>query len=271
MYTIYGSTGFIGKEIILNLKKRKKKFFAPKRNQTKFNKNLGTIIYCVGSDDWNIKTKKGYFSNLGHLQKTIFNNSFDKIIFLSTTRLYNNSFNKKVSESSKLVIDSQNTNDYYNSLKITSESILRNVCKNYVILRVSNIYGNNFDSPLLLPTLIRNSIKKKTSFINISIKSARDYIKINDLINLIFKIEKKNKHKIYNVASGKKIQIKQIINILHKATGCKIILRNQNKLANEPKIDISRIKKEFNFKPNLELKKSLLILLENFKKKLFTL
>ena len=267
MYTIFGSTGFIGKELVTHLKKKHIKVFTPNKNQIKFNKNLGYIIYCVGSDDWLIKTQKGYFSNLGHLQKVIFNNKFKKIIFLSTTRLYINS-KKQNDEESGLIINSQRANDYYNILKIASESILKNNCKNYAILRVSNVFGCNFKSPLLLPTIIRNSIKKKTTYINLSLNSSKDYIHINDLINLIFKIKKKNKYKIYNVANGQKIKLKQILNILRKLIDCKIVLKNQNKEIHEPKININRIKKEFNFKPKLSFKKSLPTLLRDFKRNL---
>ena len=52
MYTIFGSSGFIGKELASHLKKNNQKVFKPNKNQIKFNKDLGYIIYCVGSDDW---------------------------------------------------------------------------------------------------------------------------------------------------------------------------------------------------------------------------
>ena len=64
MYTIFGSTGFIGKELVSHLKKKNKKVFTPNKNQIKFNKNLGYIVYCVGSDDWHIKTTKRLFFKL---------------------------------------------------------------------------------------------------------------------------------------------------------------------------------------------------------------
>ena len=102
MYTIFGSKGFIGNELVLYLKRRRKKFFLPKKNKYKFKKNLGTVIYCVGSDDWQKKVEKGFFSNLGHLQKVIFNNEFKSLIFLSTTRLYINS--DKTLENNDIII-----------------------------------------------------------------------------------------------------------------------------------------------------------------------
>ena len=69
MYTIFGSTGFIGKELSYYLKKKGKEVFLPNKKKIKFKRNLGNVIYCVGSDDWQKKTIKGFFSNFGHCNK----------------------------------------------------------------------------------------------------------------------------------------------------------------------------------------------------------
>ena len=265
MYTIFGSSGFIGKELFSHLKKNNQKVFKPSKNQIKFNKDLGYIIYCVGSDDWKKKPKKGYLSNLGHLKKIVFNNKFKSIIFLSTTRLYINSKNT-TKENSNLSVNSENENDYYNILKIASESLLLRLNKKIKIIRLSNVFGFNHKSPLLLPMLIKNALKKSQIEITISLNSTKDYILIDDAINLIFKILKDGKQNIYNVASGKNIKIKKITNIIKKETGCKIILKNQKKVMLEPKINIKRIQQEFNFKNNFKLEKSLPELIKKYKK-----
>ena len=191
MYTIFGHTGFIGKEIAHHLKKYKNKIFLPPRNQIIFKKNLGDIIYCVGSDDWKSKKKGGYESNFGHLQKIIFSNKFRSIIFLSTTRLYINS-KLDTSENTYIKNHSDDENDYYNILKLMSETLLLNFHKNTKIIRLSNVFGFNYDSPLVLPTLIKDAIKKSKLKITININATKDYISIKDVINLIFKIKKVN-------------------------------------------------------------------------------
>ena len=102
--------------------------------------------------------------------------------------------------------------------------------------------------------------------ITISENSTKDYILIDDAINLIIKILKKGRQSIYNVASGKNIKIKEITKIIKKETNCKIILKNQKTVILEPKIDIMRIKKEFKFKNNFKLEKSLPELIKRYKK-----
>ena len=109
-----------------------------------------------------------------------------------------------------ILIKTDNINYYYNILKAASESLLLSLNKNIIILRLSNVFGNNFNSPLLLPTLIRNAIQKSKINISINVNSTKDYISINDVIDLIFKIQKKNRFKIYNIASGENITLKKL-------------------------------------------------------------
>ena len=106
--------------------------------------------------------------------------------------------------------------------------MLLSLNKNIIILRLSNVFGNNFNSPLLLPTLIRNAIQKSKINISINVNSTKDYISINDVIDLIFKIQKKNRFKIYNIASGKNITLKKIIQIIRNKTNCRVFTKNQN-------------------------------------------
>lgn len=266
MYTIFGSTGFIGNEICKYLKNKREKIFLPNKKRTKFKKNLGHIIYCVGSDDWQKKPQKGFYSNFGHLKEIVFNNTFKSIIFLSTTRIYLNS--RHTYEEKNVLVSSKKNNDYYNLLKLTSESLLLRLNKKVKIIRLSNVFGFNYKSPLLLPTLIRDGIKKKKIKIIISQNSTKDYIHIDDVIKIIFRILKSGKNDIYNVASGNNISIKNFAKILKDKLNCKVILKNQRKKILEPKINISKIQKEFKFKSQLDIKKDLPILIDKFYKKL---
>ena len=59
----------------------------------------------------------------------------------------------------------------------------------------------------------------------------------------------KSKYRLYNIASDKRLTIEKIASNIKKITGCKIVYSNQKEKLNEPKIDISRIKKEFKFIP----------------------
>ena len=77
-------------------------------------------------------------------------------------------------------------------------------------MRLFNVYGPNQEYTNyhgLVNIFLKNAIRY--NFINIkgSIKRFRDFIYIDDLVNIIQKLikSKKNINKIYNIGSGKKI------------------------------------------------------------------
>ena len=82
----------------------------------------------------------------------------------------------------------------------------------------------------------------------------------------MLKIIKKSKHRLYNIASGNNISLEKIANEIKRVSSCTINYKNQKNLIIQPKIDISRIKNEFNFKPKKNLIKSINYLINNYKK-----
>jgi|TARA_B100001964_G_C14234552_1_gene601759 nucleoside-diphosphate-sugar epimerase len=264
-YTIFGQ-GFVGTNILKFLKRKKYKIFVPKRGKFKFNKNLHNVIYCIGSDNW-IKDPKGsYDANLGMVPKIIFNNKFSSFTFISSTRVYLGHIHKKTNETSSIQIYPDIKNFYFNSLKLTAESLCLSLPnKKIKVVRISNLFGDNFTNQIyLLPTLIRDSINNKKINILINKKSSKDYLHVDEAFDVLLKIIKKGKYRLYNIASGKNVELLKISEKIKKITNCKIIFKNQNKLIKEPIINIDRIKKEFNFKSKKDLIKSLDQLIANY-------
>ena len=265
-YTIFGR-GFVGTNIVKFLKKKKYKVFVPKKGKYKFNKNLNNIIYCIGSDDWVNDPRGSFEANLGIVPKIIFYNKFNSFTFISSTRLYLDGIKKNTKENSLIHINPNIRNFFFNSLKLSAESLclsLRN--KKIRVVRMSNLFGNNFSNQIyLLPSLIRNAVNNKKIDIFVNKKSSKDFLYIDEALELLLKIIKRGKYRLYNVASGKNIELSRIAQKIKKITDCKINYKNQHKLIKEPIIDIRRIKKEFNFKPKKNLVNFLSQLIINYK------
>ncbi|WP_099340012.1 NAD-dependent epimerase/dehydratase family protein [Candidatus Fonsibacter ubiquis] len=259
-YTIFGHTGFIGSALKNKLKTQN--LILPEKKELNFKKNLGNIIYCIGSDLWKKDIYNSYYANLGLIPDIIKKNKFSTFTFLSSIRIYNNSKSSK--EESNLYINPNYHNDYYNIKKICAESYLLSSKKKIKIIRLTNLYGENYYAPIVLPTFIRSAIKKGEILISINKNSLKDYLSIDDAINIILKIIQSGKENIYNVASGKRISLISIANEIKKITNCKIIFANQGEKINEKLINISKIKKEFNFKPSTSLLKDLNHLVKKF-------
>ena len=245
MFTIFGHSGFLGSSLAKKLKK--KKIFLPSKNKFKFNKNLGHIIYCIGSDNWKNDTYNSFYANLGYLPLIIKKNRFKSFTYISSCRIYNNS--KKTKENSTFNINPTLDKEYYNIKKILSENFLFSSKINFKIVRVSNIYGYSPKSPLVFPMFVKDAIKKKKIFISINKNSSKDFIHIEDVVEMIIKIILNGKSNIYNLASGKNIKLITLAKEIQRKTDSKIILKNQSLKIIEPKINIRKIQHEFNFKP----------------------
>ena len=265
-FTIFGQ-GFVGTNISIFLKKKKCKLFIPKKGKYKFKKNLHNVIYCIGNQNWLKDPKVTYDANLGLVPEIIFNNKFDSFTLLSTTRLYLGNSEGKTSENDPININSDDKNFFYNSLKIAAENLCLSLNnRNIKVVRMSNLFGDNFtNQAYLLPTWIRNSIKYKKIDIYISKNSTKDFIYVNDAFDVLLRIIKRGKHRLYNVASGKNIKLFKILEEIKKITNCKINYTHSSNVVKEPKINIKRIIKEFNFKPKNDLINLLNHLVVNYK------
>ncbi len=248
-YTIFGHTGFLGNNIARYLKNNNQNCFLPKKNQFLFSKNLNNVIYCIGKDNVFEDPTNSIEANLKILAKIIKKNKFESFLYISTTRLYLNS--NKTSEEDVIKINPFSKEYFFNCLKLASENFcLSQKNKKIKIARLSNLYGDFFKSQTyLLPTLLRDSVNKKTINISINKNSKKNYLYVDDAIKIIIKIATKGKHRLYNVASDRQYSLNTIAKKIQKMTNCKIKYKNQKIKYNEPIINIKKIKKEFNFKP----------------------
>jgi len=91
----------------------------------------------------------------------------------------------------------------------------------YTVLRFFNVYGPHHDclrkNPPFIAYLIKELLEKRQPLLHSNGNQRRDYIYIDDLLELIHRIilnlSKANKH-IYNVASGESVSVNEIVEIV---------------------------------------------------------
>jgi nucleoside-diphosphate-sugar epimerase len=258
--TIFGYTGFIGSNLLLNLKKSE--VFLPKRNILKYKNNLGDIIYCIGSHEWRQKPYKAFNSDVSMIMKILNNNTYESFNLISSTRIYKNNSSK---EKNNITVNPSEEDDYYNCLKILAENLVLMNKRNRVI-RISNVFGNNYSSKIFLPSIIRDALNRKKIILKTNKYSEKDFIFVDEAARIIIKIAKFGKENIYNVAFGKNFKIGSIVKKLKKLTSCDIIYDNKSKIIKNSVIDITKIKKEFNFSPKIDVLRHMKTLINNFKR-----
>ena len=232
--SLFGHTGFFGREIYKYLKTKKKisslSTFSSKEidlskkidvgGLSKRYKKDSTIIFCSG-----IKKQYGDNLNIFDLNQRIITNfakslntNVKKIIYFSSASVYGEDIphKNKINENTVLYLKS-----YYGLSKFTSEKILEKAAKEHgiklVIFRIPLVYGVGDSTKGYGPSDFINSfIDNKQITLWGKGDEYREFIYIIDIVKLTYKFLNNNSEGIFNIVSGKSYTFYEIIRILNK-------------------------------------------------------
>jgi UDP-glucose 4-epimerase len=191
--------------------------------------SVDTVIHLAGKTQKGLEWKE-YFENniigtLNILEYCIKKN-IKKIIFVSSY-VYGNPKYSPIDEQHQL---------YPHNLYTKSKFLAEELCKiysekyklNVIILRPFNIFARSMNKNYLISNLIESISTKKTVTI-INRTSKRDFLYIDDFIELILKIKDHDfKYEIFNVGSGISYSFDEIIKIIEKNTSEKLNVEYKN-------------------------------------------
>jgi UDP-glucose 4-epimerase len=242
------------------------------KNIHKYKINFDYVIHCAGKvigllpeDDFqrNVSTTQSILEYIS--QKKI----KPKLILMSTLAVYGNSKKQVLTENTKI-----NPISNYAINKLLAEELCKFYNKKYnidiMILRTGSLIGPGLKRQFIFDAC--NKIRKNINIFFGTGEEARDWLFIDDISILIFKIIKKRfkNLKIINVGSGRAIKIKDIISYISKKMDINIspkfngVGKNSN-----PKILVSSIKeaKKFKWSPKIEFFDGLDLYIKWFLKK----
>ena len=130
-------------------------------------------------------------------------------------------------------------------------------------LRLFSPYGYWEDRRRFIPTLILNAIKGKRAELSCP-SYVRDFIFIDDVIDALvhFLTSKKHYNEVFNIGSGKQYTLQQVVDEVQDISSNKLKVTWNDRKSNqlEPtfwKADITKTKKQLNWKPRISLKQGL--------------
>lgn len=266
---VTGSQGFIGSHLIKQLKNYH--VIVDFINSERINLNKIEDVMKIQKSDIVIhlaaNTKKNakwneYYENNVSTTKNILEycvaKKIKKFIFISSY-LYGKPEYCPIDENHPI-----NPHNLYAKSKYLAEKVCESYAKtsnlNIIILRPFNIFGEKMNEGFLISNLIKSTENKKSiSLINQD--SKRDFLHVDDFIQLILKILKHDcKYEIFNVGSGKANSFKEIVEIVEKKSKKEInlILKEDKKqFIDMICADISKVSHKFNWKPKVTLTKGL--------------
>ena len=236
---ISGYKGFIGRNLSRFLKNKKIKIYKYKKNLN-INKSK-KFDYFIHLEFYISKNKNAYLNkNLKKIDEILsFCNKYNVPLIFPSTSITKAIENKKIKTLNK-----------YQQAKILCEKKIEkfflNKKINYKILRLSNVYGRDTNSYGVIPDLIKKMKKKKIILKNYN--DFRDFIFIDDLNIIIYKLLKLKKTLKLNISYGKAIKIKDLSFKIKKIFKykCNIVLskkykHSKNKINSPKNFDLKKI------------------------------
>lgn len=250
MWTIIGSRGLIGTHLTeyLTMQGYEVKLWH-RGSFNLFEGKLGHVIYSAGlTADFRQRPFDTVDAHVTLPAKLLQRASFDSFLYLSSTRVYAHA--SSGDEECPLPHRSQDPSDLYNLSKLMGESLcLQNSNPHVRIARLSNVISKrdvgsrNFISDVVTSAR-RGHIELRTA-----LDSEKDYIHIDDVVELLPRISIHGIRRLYNVASGIQISNRELVAKLSSLSGCTHGADPLAPTIRFPNISIDRIKQEFQFAP----------------------
>ena len=179
---------------------------------------------------------------------------FDSLTYLSSTRVYQNlaasdghlPFGQ---ESAALAVDPQRADDLYNLSKLMGESLCLHAGRPAKVVRLANVYGPLDASDNFLPSVIRAAVNEGEVTLRGGPESAKDYVSLEDVAEIVPRIAVEGRHRLYNLASGQNVTHATLAERLAAVTPCRVRYVVGAAAAAFPPISIERLREEFAFRP----------------------
>jgi nucleoside-diphosphate-sugar epimerase len=248
-YTVFGATGFIGSHLVAALERDGMSVEAPKRGSTSiWAGDLGHLVYCIGlTADFRSRPFDTIRAHIGYLAEVLERARFDSFTYLSSTRVYAGA--DSGAEEAELHVAPQRPDDLYNVSKLAGEALtLRCGGEHAHVVRLSNVYGDGIGANTFLAEVVESAIRKRAVVLRDHIESAKDYVHVDDVVDVLARIASDGRERIYNVASGVNVSNRELLDVLRRETRCRVETSSAATVVRFPPIDTTRVRNEFSFR-----------------------
>ena len=246
--TVLGAAGFIGSHLVRHLHALGIHCLAPLRSEElSARHSLGHVIYAVGlTADFRARPLDTVEAHVCLLQRLIRQGNFASLTYLSSTRVYAGAAN--TDESATLTVNPNVPGDLYNLSKLMGEALCLHCGHSEMkVARLSNVVGLRRDPDIFIDQLLEEGRANGKIVFRTDLESRKDYLLIDDAVELIARIALSSENGIFNVASGEAVSNRQIAEALKTEMGFTIEVSPQATSWDFTAVNIEKVQARFGF------------------------
>ena len=200
------------------------------------------MFYCAGlTGDFMVRPFDTVEAHVGLLTTLLRSADFERLIYLSSTRLYDSLGSRGGREDDILEFDIAAPRNVYDLSKALGENLcLARSGGRAAVARLSNLFDWTEEARGFLSDLLKRARLERSIRLESSPQAGRDYIHVDDVIEALLAMDAASAQGTVNVAGGKALSNAEIAQVFADA-GWTIEFTGDHAPAHGPHCDVSRM------------------------------
>jgi UDP-glucose 4-epimerase len=218
--TVIGAGGFVGRRLVSALTAQGETPWAPaKGDPDLLTRDLGVVYYCAGlTADYDARPFDTVEAHASLVSDIVQAGRFERLIYTSSTRLYDGLALSEVSEATPLSFDPTDPRRTYDLSKALGENlVMTRAGGRGAVARLANVFDWTHGAPGFLSEWLIRARTERTLSLDSSPYVARDYIHLDDVVAGLIAMAGAADPGIVNVASGELVTNGEIAEVFAQA------------------------------------------------------